>query len=597
MSDLDIKFKITGDSKEAQDALGKTSEAVENLGDESKKASHGVDDATISVDELTESADIASLSLAKLSDVTGKMKELGDSFKSVGGEIKSLGSKLTVVTAPLTLIAGLGFKNIYDLGNSITANEGPFKSFAENIKTLKDNFTELTIEVSTRLLPYVDRLINAANNIIAYFRRLDDSTKNLLITIGGIAVALGPALVLVGSLTETFGRLLTLGKPLVAVFTAIGGALTAKIAIIGSAIAGVAGLVNIFLKLKEAGVDTVDAIKEALNLMVTFFIKYVAGNILKAISKIVAGLSHLASFASKGIADSLKSVSDEIAGFADMAAEPFDQAKKNIDTKLAEIGTSAGEAFTFGLSTKISDLKDSFAGMFETPDLSDLTTENAERLDSLKAGYDSLKVTVDDVNRHIEQSMTSTLTDGIMSLVNGTKTLEEAFKEMTQKIVQDLIRIMIQAQITNAVAGSLGAPSTGGGGIFSMFATGGYVSGPGSSMSDSIPARLSNGEYVIRASAVKRVGVGFLDYINNLGTRSFKKRVEGSFADGGSVSGGGQGNINVEIINNGTGKEAADVNFDAERMVVSVILNDLSRNGSVSKAIGSTFGVKRGGFR
>lgn len=53
-------------------------------------------------------------------------------------------------------------------------------------------------------------------------------------------------------------------------------------------------------------------------------------------------------------------------------------------------------------------------------------------------------------------------------------------------------------------------------GNIKKFASGGYVSGPGTSTSDSIPARLSAGEYVIRAAAVKRVGVAFLDAINGL---------------------------------------------------------------------------------
>lgn len=46
------------------------------------------------------------------------------------------------------------------------------------------------------------------------------------------------------------------------------------------------------------------------------------------------------------------------------------------------------------------------------------------------------------------------------------------------------------------------------------FATGGYISGPGTATSDSIPARLSNGEYVIRASAVDHYGVSLFDKLN-----------------------------------------------------------------------------------
>lgn len=61
----------------------------------------------------------------------------------------------------------------------------------------------------------------------------------------------------------------------------------------------------------------------------------------------------------------------------------------------------------------------------------------------------------------------------------------------------------------------------------SAFASGGYVSGAGTGKSDSIPAMLSNGEYVINADAVRRVGVSALNRINQ-GTSV-------GFADGGSV--------------------------------------------------------------
>lgn len=48
------------------------------------------------------------------------------------------------------------------------------------------------------------------------------------------------------------------------------------------------------------------------------------------------------------------------------------------------------------------------------------------------------------------------------------------------------------------------------------FASGGYVSGPGTATSDSIPARLSNGEFVLRADAVRQYGANFLNMLNNL---------------------------------------------------------------------------------
>lgn len=57
-------------------------------------------------------------------------------------------------------------------------------------------------------------------------------------------------------------------------------------------------------------------------------------------------------------------------------------------------------------------------------------------------------------------------------------------------------------------------------------AEGGYISGPGTATSDSIPAWLSNGEYVLRARAVERLGLHRLDHMNRTGTLPH-------FADGG----------------------------------------------------------------
>jgi TP901 family phage tail tape measure protein len=55
-------------------------------------------------------------------------------------------------------------------------------------------------------------------------------------------------------------------------------------------------------------------------------------------------------------------------------------------------------------------------------------------------------------------------------------------------------------------------------------ASGGYISGPGTGTSDSIPARLSNGEFVIRESSVRKYGTPMLNAIN-----------VGHFANGGPV--------------------------------------------------------------
>jgi TP901 family phage tail tape measure protein len=66
-------------------------------------------------------------------------------------------------------------------------------------------------------------------------------------------------------------------------------------------------------------------------------------------------------------------------------------------------------------------------------------------------------------------------------------------------------------------------------------ATGGHITGPGSGTSDSIPAMLSNGEYVIRANAVKTIGVNALDKLNQADRIGFKNGGYNGYANGGMV--------------------------------------------------------------
>jgi hypothetical protein len=53
--------------------------------------------------------------------------------------------------------------------------------------------------------------------------------------------------------------------------------------------------------------------------------------------------------------------------------------------------------------------------------------------------------------------------------------------------------------------------------LIGEYASGGYISGPGTKTSDSIPAMLSDGEYVVKASSVDKIGTAALDYMNKTG--------------------------------------------------------------------------------
>lgn len=64
----------------------------------------------------------------------------------------------------------------------------------------------------------------------------------------------------------------------------------------------------------------------------------------------------------------------------------------------------------------------------------------------------------------------------------------------------------------------------------SGYATGGHITGIGTSTSDSIPIMASNGEFMVKAAAVKALGLENLNYMNQTG------RIPMGFADGGLIA-------------------------------------------------------------
>jgi TP901 family phage tail tape measure protein len=96
-------------------------------------------------------------------------------------------------------------------------------------------------------------------------------------------------------------------------------------------------------------------------------------------------------------------------------------------------------------------------------------------------------------------------------------------------------------------------------------AMGGYISGAGNGTSDSIPAMLSNGEYVINAKSVQAAGIPMLDRINKMAMGGPVYDVP-AYSMGGRVkyNAGGLANTsnslyNINVTLNGTDLDANDV--------------------------------------
>lgn len=132
------------------------------------------------------------------------------------------------------------------------------------------------------------------------------------------------------------------------------------------------------------------------------------------------------------------------------------------------------------------------------------------------------------------------------------------------------------------------------------YATGGYVSGAGTATSDSIPAMLSNGEYVINASAVKKLGLNNLNMMNN-------GLMPTARADGGSVgiitgsnSTTSQSNVNLEIIDQSSGskeyetvEEVSPDGVSRIKVMIRDSVRELMREGEFDGSMSRNYGLGR----
>lgn len=214
------------------------------------------------------------------------------------------------------------------------------------------------------------------------------------------------------------------------------------------------------------------------------------------------------------------------------------------------------------------------------------------------------------VYKNLSSASTNWAQQSTDALVDFVMTGKANFKDLANSIIRDLIRIYIQQQITGLFASALGG-LFGGGNITSGVtfgsastvvptvpigrATGGLITGPGTGTSDSIPAMLSNGEYVINAEATRK-NYALLEAINS-GRLPQYRASGGVVGNPPTVAGGfnrSAGNsVTVNITNKGgqpvTGN--AQVSMDSMgNMVVDVMLEDLNKNGRYTQQLKSMMG-------
>jgi hypothetical protein len=169
------------------------------------------------------------------------------------------------------------------------------------------------------------------------------------------------------------------------------------------------------------------------------------------------------------------------------------------------------------------------------------------RFDEASKGAERFGINLERAQQAIEQIGTGGVPQAGIKLTEGDlNTLKEAnqlsadianaWEKTNQQISLSSAALGVAATKMSTYQAAMQGSLISGGGAEGGFASGGFVRGPGSGTSDSILARLSNGEYVVNAGSVRRLGIGAMHAINNFGAGGLVGVPPIRFAAGGLVS-------------------------------------------------------------
>lgn len=249
-----------------------------------------------------------------------------------------------------------------------------------------------------------------------------------------------------------------------------------------------------------------------------------------------------------------------------------DQKSFEIEKQAIEIKTRAGQISSAEKEKEINDLIRDRLPLLRADAAAEMgaaqktgNQDNVAAAQTATQGVDNLAVKTNELQKEVRDGLSNDFNNFFMGLGRSTATAGDQFRQLAASIVQSLEQIILKKLLLKALGGDNSDNSNGdgggggGGGLFGLLsglltphAEGGLIRGPGGPKSDSIPARVSPGEYIVKADAVSAFGVANLEAINRgLKIPSLEQLALPRFAEGGLVGnaggGGGDSNINLGI--------------------------------------------------
>lgn len=517
--------------------------------------------------------------LAKESKITvGELKEQfsANGTKTVGDFLNALHRLNTQGSGDMESLSSLARKNTEGIG---TALENVQNRIGKAIAKIIDHIGS-------------EKIAKAINDISSSFSQMADVVIGIIDFISSNWSVISPILAVVGTIAGTVIAINLALKAYHKIQTAVNAVVKLFGGIINGVSSGISKVTNVFNKSPIGGAaNKVEGIFQKLGKAIKSAVKNI-GDIL----------TQLATSITEPLKIALKGVGEALAGFFQAMSSPtilmgaimFTAAAASIAAAIWLIGTAVGAimpvltdlfnniimpianfiantllnlidavtnatiALTQGALIPLGEfLTSSFVTILTT--VSDVVVRLTN--DAINPLINTLSGAFTNVLNAVANMLSGVINTALQGVANVIGMVGDGFLKMGQAIktaldgvsgvlnaFADLIRAIADAVVA-VVAMVTGHSINYGAGYAHLFSEGGKVEGPGTATSDSIPAMLSNGEYVINARSAQMIGYDTLDKLNEGQVRDWTGGILSGYVDDFSTNSASGSKINVYMTN------------------------------------------------
>lgn len=478
-----------------------------------------------------------------LSDVQNKqLAEFDDAFDEAGNAIDGVGKQLSVVFAPALTQASNAFTEF------VIKNRGQLIEFANLITTnlvsvVKGFFTLLSTGpeaqgVDERARALYNGFIALRDAIVGAFNTVQPILEAFYATLNLIAGVVGMGSGAQLGLTLAFLQftgvfrvalaLITVGVSSFRLLAASVGLVGPALALLGANFAKAGAVIvattntirTTFLAAVVAMQLSGVTLASTLAVLRTAFLAVWAavtgpiGLVIAAVALLAAGIAFVID-KTIGWEKALDIVVNVFKSLGSIALEALKAVGSAVLATVNFIGTAFLKIPQFVASTIVSAISGLLQGIGSLiqPVISTVLTALGTMFNNIVTGIsNAIKAAVDALKAQVF-GVFDAIKNAFNTVINGIKAAIDSVKNVVSSVIGGGSKTQTSTSAPTVI----------------RRAGGGEVSGPGTSTSDSILARLSTGEFVVKAAAVRKYGLGFMHAINN-GVAGIK-----GFATGGLV--------------------------------------------------------------